>query len=237
LPENFTNEDIEKFKKESGFNPKAIIFSTPSNPTGKILTKQQLELLSELAELKGAVLISDEIYCAFDYDKKHVSAASINPERTITLGGFSKSHAMTGLRVGYMGVSDSLKPVFEKITALQQYSVVCSPAPSQWAAITALEHPLVEEIELMKKRRNKVVEILGGNVEYPYPDGAFYVFPEIPISSTEFVTKAIEKELLVVPGYIFNKNDKTVRISYAQRDDILEEGLNIFVNLVKEIQG
>lgn len=234
LPENFKKEDIEPLLANAAFKPKAIIFSSPSNPTGKILSKEQITLLSELAQKTGALIVADEIYKAFDYDNKHVSAASVLPEQTISLGGFSKSHAMTGLRVGYIGVPENLSVIIQKISALQQYSVVCSPAPAQWAALAALENPLIEELSLMKRRRDLVYSMLKDNVDFPYPDGAFYVFASIPEDSKSFVLKAVERELLIVPGFIFTRDPNTVRISYAQNEEILTEGLNIFLELVAE---
>ncbi|MDH4201163.1 MAG: pyridoxal phosphate-dependent aminotransferase [Spirochaetia bacterium] len=232
LSENFSSEDLEVLKANPLFKPKAVIFSSPSNPTGKILTKEQISLLAGFSRVKDCLVISDEIYSAFDYEKKHVRAASIAPEKTITLGGFSKSHAMTGLRVGYMGVHKSLAPLMQKMSALQQYSVVCSPAPCQWAAVTALEHPISTELNIMEKRRKMVLDALTGKVAFPFPDGAFYVFPSVPVDSKEFVARAIEQELLIVPGYIFSRDSKTVRISYAQKEDILEEGLQIFLKVI-----
>jgi aminotransferase len=236
IPEDFDEQFIEKLLSTPGFKPKVIIFSTPSNPTGRILSKEQITLLGRLAEKYDALLISDEIYSAFDYDQKFCPAASVIPERTISLGGFSKSHAMTGLRVGYMGVHEKLASVLQKVSALQQYSIVCSPAPSQWAALVALDHPLTVELETFKKRRDRVIELFKGKVTFPYPAGAFYVFPEIPIDSRDFIKKAVEAELLIVPGYIFTRNSKTVRISYAQREDILEEGLQIFLDILESLK-
>jgi aspartate/methionine/tyrosine aminotransferase len=135
-----------------------------------------------------------------------------------------------------MTVSRNLSPVLQKVSALQQYSIVCSPAPAQWAAIAALENPLTDELEVMKKRRNRVIELLTGKVSFPHPDGAFYVFPSIPVDSREFVHLAIGAELLIVPGYIFTRDSNTIRISYAQKDEILEEGLNIFLSLLEMVQ-
>jgi len=236
IPENFTSDDLDTLRK-SGVNPKAIIFANPSNPTGLVLSKEQLQLLSSYAEEKNALLISDEIYEAFDYDTKFISCATIAPERTITLGGFSKSHAMTGMRVGYMGVTPNLKPILAKVAALQQYSIVCSPQAAQWAALTALKTPIDAELALMKSRRNLVQGILGDQVEYAHPGGAFYIFPEIPIDCADFSKKAIERELLVVPGYIFSKNRNTIRISYAQPEEKLEKGLKIFLEMVEEFKS
>jgi len=236
IPEDFNEEFVESLFKRPGFNPRVILFSTPSNPTGRILSKEQIGLLGRIAEKYDSLLISDEIYSAFDYDGKFCPGASVIPDRTITLGGFSKSHAMTGLRVGYMGVGEKLSSILQKVSALQQYSIVCSPAPAQWAALVALDHPLTTEIAQYKKRRDRVVELLRGKTTFPYPEGAFYVFPDIPVDSRDFIKKAIEAELLIVPGYIFTKNPKTVRISFAQREDILEEGMGIFLHLLEKFK-
>lgn len=231
LDEDYTQEDIETLLKQPGAeNIKAAIFSTPSNPTGKILSKDQFRSLTPLVD-KGTLLISDEIYNAYDYDNKFSSCAAIHPQSTVTLGGFSKSHAMTGLRVGYIGVPSNLSAITAKIATLQQYSIVCSPQPAQWAAITALETPIESELKLMKNRRDLVVSKLKDKVSFRYPDGAFYLFAEINRDSSEFIVDAIENRLLVVPGYIFSRNKKSIRISYAQKEEILEEGLDIFVKL------
>jgi len=214
---------------------KLIIFASPSNPTGKILSREQLLLLSNLAEEHDAILASDEIYAAFDYEKKHVSMAAINKDRTLTLNGFSKSHAMTGFRVGYLAAPARYSGIVQKMVTLQQYTMVCSPHAMQWGAITALKTGIDNELAIMKKRRDLVVSKLTPVTRLPYPDGAFYVYPEIPIDSADFVTQAIERRLLLVPGYIFSANRKSIRISYATREDILEEGTQIFCDMVKEL--
>jgi len=234
IPEDFSAEDMKALASDSGFNPKCVIFSSPSNPSGRILSREQLQALSDYARTKNCILISDEIYEAYDYDKQFISMASIDPEYTITLGGFSKSHAMTGLRVGYMGVPSNLTPIFQKVAALQQYSIVCSPQPAQWAAVTALEVSIDKQLETMKKRRGLVKKTLEGKVDIGNPAGAFYAFARIPIDSTEFIKQAIDERLLIVPGYIFSKNSNTVRLSYAVSEDILKEGLDTFLKLIEK---
>ncbi len=236
LPENFSREDIDQLITQNNIDGlKAIVFASPSNPTGKILSREQISLLGQLAEKNNALLISDEIYEAFDYDGLFMHTASLFPKRTLTLSGFSKSYAMTGLRVGYLAAPLSLSMVVEKIAALQQHSIVCSPQPAQWAALKALDTPISKEIELMKGRREIVFKALEGVVSFSsHPDGAFYVFPIIPQNSKEFTRRAIERELLIVPGYIFSRNQNTVRISYAQNETILKEGLKIFCELIKD---
>ena len=213
LPEHFTATDIEKLKHSSNFkNLKAIIFATPSNPTGKIFEQQQLQQLAQLSDESGALLISDEIYSAYDYENKFTHTASLHPEKTLTLNGFSKSHAMTGLRVGYIAAPMQLSEITEKIATLQQHSIVCSPQPAQWGAVTALQTPIDNELIIMKRKRSIVLSALKKKVNFTNPDGAFYVFPSIPCKGQDFVREAIKRELLIVPGYIFSRNAYQVRI-------------------------
>ena len=237
IPEHFGKAEVDVLREQlrrDGVKLKLIMFASPSNPTGKILKRDQLQLLSDIAAENDAIIASDEIYAAMDYEKTHVSMASVDAERTVTLNGFSKSHAMTGLRVGYLAAPERFAPVVQKMVTLQQYTMVCSPHVMQWAAITALKTPIEAELALMKKRRDLVYGILSKVTKLPYPDGAFYVYPDIPIDSAEFVTKAIERRLLLVPGYIFSANRKSIRISYATREEILEEGAHIFCKMVTE---
>ncbi|MCS6984006.1 MAG: aminotransferase class I/II-fold pyridoxal phosphate-dependent enzyme [Leptospiraceae bacterium] len=235
LREDFDSDDIERLLEQK-IPLKAIVFSTPSNPTGRILEKEKLSLLIKLADKTGALLVSDEIYEVFDYDKKFVSTASLYPTGTLTLSGLSKSHSMTGLRIGYIGAPENLAPIVRKMATLQQYTVVCAPQPSQWAAIVALSTPVSEGVARMGRRRDLCQRLLKQCTSFPSPDGAFYIYPEIPVDSSIFVEEAIHRRLLLVPGYIFSQNRYHVRISYAQREDVLEEGLQIFCDLVRQLR-
>ncbi len=233
LPENFTEHDVQALIASKRIqNLKAIIFSSPSNPTGKILSRQQIQLLGKLATDHQALLVSDEIYSSYDYDNKFIHCASLFPDKTITLDGFSKSHSMTGLRVGFAVAPQNLQYIIERMSALQQYSIVCAPHPAQWGAVKALEIPIHDQINKMRQKRDLVLSYLKNVTTFPNPEGAFYVFPTIFEDSQLFITKAIKHDLLVVPGYIFSKNRKTIRISYAQDDSILEEGLKLFCELL-----
>ena len=235
LSENFSEADVKNLlHKEKLEKLKAIIFATPSNPTGKILTRNQLQLLSTIAEKKDALLISDEIYEAFDYDHQFIHTASVLPERTLTLGGFSKSHAMTGWRVGYICAPARLSKIIEKMATLQQYSIVCAPQPAQWAAVTALKTPITKELEMMKQRRELVKQLLGKNIQYSDGDGAFYFFLKTPIDGQTFTEAAAERALLVVPGHIFSNNRNYIRISYAQKEEVLKLGIDIIQSLYEK---
>jgi aminotransferase len=237
LPENFDQAAVNALSDRLRADQKKlklIMFASPSNPTGKILARDQLGWLSQLADEQDAILASDEIYAAFDYENRHVSMASINPARTLTLNGFSKSHAMTGLRVGYLAAPPEYAEIVQKMVTLQQYTMVCAPHAVQCGAIVALKTGIESEIAVMKKRRDSIYAKLKQVTNLPYPDGAFYVYPDIPIDSEEFVAKAIERRLLLVPGYIFSANRKSIRISYATKEEILDEGADIFCELLKE---
>lgn len=239
VPEDFGSTEIAALKEKlrlDGKRLKLIIFASPSNPTGKILSRTQLQLLSQLAEEHDAVIASDEIYAAFDYENRHVSMAELSAQRTLTLNGFSKSHAMTGLRVGYLAAPQAYAAIVQKMVTLQQYTMVCAPHAVQYGAITALSTNIDVELQTMRRRRDLVVGYLRKVTTLPYPDGAFYVYPAIPIDSADFVAQAIEQRLLLVPGYIFSANRKSIRISYAVREETLEEGCAIFCRMVEALK-
>lgn len=233
IREDFTQEDIDQVNID---RLKLILFSSPSNPTGRILDRSQIELFAGLAEKSGAILAADEIYEKFDYDNRFISAASIY-DRTITMMGFSKSYSMTGLRLSAV---TGPKEIIDAMIKLQQYSVVCAPAPVQWAGIAALDYDLSKAVSEYKKKRDFVVEKLTeAGIEHRRADGAIYVFVKLPhgIEDLKFVERGIqEKDLLVVPGRIFTQSDGWIRISYAQTDEILAKGIDAFVTLYNQCQ-
>jgi aminotransferase len=236
LHESFSEPEIyDLLKNEEVGSIKAALYSTPSNPTGKILSREQIEQLGKYADQLDFLLISDEIYELFDYEEKFISTSQVVPERTITLNGFSKSHSMTGLRVGYAGVTPNLAPIIDKMSTIQQYSVVCCPHPAQVASITALHTSMKNELRIMKERRDALLKHLLPMGLEPNLDGAFYAYLPVPVSGKEFTEKAIENELLIVPGEIFEREGKTVRISYAQPLDVIAKGIGIFKKLYESM--
>jgi aspartate/methionine/tyrosine aminotransferase len=219
LSENFQSEDIEKL---SGKKFKLIIFSSPSNPTGKILEKERLEQLASLAEKTGAYLVSDEIYELFDYDKKFVSVGSFY-DKAITLSGFSKTYSMTGLRLASILAE---KEVITALTTLQQYTVVCAPSIVQWAGLEALKTPMDSYIEDYKEKRDFVYNELKDHYEFNKSDGAFYTFLKIKGRDEDFVQKAVEQEkIILVPGFIFCEDKEHVRLSFATTWENLKRGM------------
>lgn len=209
---------------------KMMIVNSPANPTGVTATADEMRGLAELAANHNIALISDEIYSLFCYDDSLESPALYN-DRTIVIDGFSKSHAMTGWRVGYVhGPTE----VIEAMIKLQQYSFVCAPQPAQWAAAVAMDEDVSEHIASYRAKRDLVVDGLADHFEIERPGGAFYVFPKAPWGTgTEFVTKAIEHNLLIIPGNIFSHQDTHFRLSYAADNVTIERGVEVLRKLAK----
>ena len=141
------------------------------------------------------------------------------------MGGFSKSHAMTGWRLGY---AFGPPAVIEAMTMLQQYSFVCAPSFAQVAAQTALDCPTDRNSKAYRHKRDLVYEALRQEFEVVRPGGAFYIFPKAPWGTgQDFVEAAIRNNVLVIPGSVFSERDTHFRISYAAPDDVLERGVEI----------
>jgi aminotransferase len=230
IPENFTAEDLASVKADG---LKMILYSSPSNPTGYVMDRGRIEQLAQLASKTGALLVSDEIYELFDYEKQFVSAASVYPE-AVTLTGFSKSYSMTGLR---LAAATGPEALIKAMTTIQQYTVVCAPAPVQWGGITALDLDMSAYVAMYKKNRDLIASALKPYTKFPDPGGAFYIFPETPISGDEFIVKAVnEKNLILVPGSIFSENKNSIRISYAAGEETLQRGIEALTSLYAEFQ-
>ena len=214
---------------------KVLILSFPNNPTGAIMTKEDLEPIAELAKKHDLYVISDEIYSELTYtEEPHFSIASLPgmQERTIVINGFSKAYAMTGWRLGYALAPKDIAKLMVKI---HQFCIMCAPTTSQYAAIEALKNG-DKDIANMRKsydeRRRYLLKRLS-DIGMPAfePQGAFYIFPSIQgfgMSSDEFATKLLESQkLAVVPGNAFgNSGEGFIRISYAYSIDQLREALD-----------
>ena len=212
-------------------NTKMILLNSPANPTGVTAGEEEMEAVALLAAKHDIALVSDEIYSRFFYDGKFATPATFN-EHTIVIDGFSKSHAMTGWRVGYVHGPQEIIATMLKI---QQYSFVCAPQPAQWGALRAMEVNLGGHIQDYRRKRDLVVAGLKDHYEFTMPGGAFYLFAKAPIASgTEFVEQAIEKGLLIIPGAIFSDRDTHFRISFAAPDETLKEGVEMLVAMAKD---
>jgi aspartate aminotransferase/aminotransferase len=222
---------------------KMILFNSPANPTGAVAVEADVRALAELAAKRNIALVSDEIYREFCYDSPMSCPARWN-DQTIVVDGFSKTYGVTGWRLGYVHGPSA---IIDKLTMLQQYTFVCAPHPLQWAAVAALDVDMSQQIAAYHRKRDMVVAGLadaGYNVSKP--GGAFYVFPEVPGSTggasgtsgtretaSQFVARAIENELLIIPGNIFSGRDTHFRISYAASDATIERGLQVLRKLAQ----
>jgi aspartate aminotransferase/aminotransferase len=210
---------------------KMIIVNSPCNPTGVVYSENEIKALAEIAAEKDIVILSDEIYEKFCYDGGCPSIASYW-DKTILLRGFSKSYAMTGWRLGYVAVDACLADVLEEMTKIQQYTFVCAPTPFQKAAVAALNYDVSNLVAGYRKKRDALYEGLRDKFELVKPGGAFYAFVEAPGgSATKFVEKAIENNVLIIPGNVFSERDTHFRISYATSDEKIEQGVEILCKL------
>lgn len=202
---------------------KLLVLPYPSNPTGAIMEKEDLEALAEVLRDTNIMVLADEIYAELTYGKEHVSIASLPGmrERTVIASGFSKAYAMTGWRLGYLAAPWEITTQMLKI---HQYAIMCSPTTSQYAAVEALRNGQgdVEEMRAEYNRRRRY--IVGGlrsiGIDCFEPEGAFYVFPDIRkfgMTSEAFCEKLLmEYGVAIVPGNAFGTcGEGFARISYA----------------------
>lgn len=222
---------------------KVVIIAFPNNPTGAIMTREELEPIVEVLKDKNIIVISDEIYSELSYSKRNVSIASFKEmrDRTLVVNGFSKSHAMTGWRLGYLCGSRILIDEMKKI---HQYAIMCSPTVSQYAAIEALKNSR-DSVDKMVREYNRRRRILVDGfrkigLECFEPLGAFYVFPSIKstgLSSDEFCEKLLIKEkVLVVPGNAFGEcGEGYIRACYAASTENIMEALKRIERFIEGI--
>ena len=222
--------DIAKVESAVTSKTKLILLNSPSNPTGVTASQEEIQQLSQLAADKNILLVSDEIYSEFCYDGPLISPTAFN-DRTLVIDGFSKSHAMTGWRVGFVhGPSE----VIETMIKLQQYSFVCAPQPAQWASLVAMDVDIGHYVDSYRGKRDRLIDGIKDLYDVSVPGGAFYAFPKAPGGSGEaFVTRAIENNLLIIPGNIFSQHDSHFRISYAASDAMIDRGIEVLRRLAK----
>lgn len=224
--------DVDRVAAAITPRTKMIVFNSPANPTGAVATEEEVRGLAQLAAQRDIVLLSDEIYRHFCYDRPFISPAAYNP-RTLVLDGFSKTYAMTGWRVGF---AHGPRAIIREMIKLQQYSFVCAPQPFQWASAAALDVDVGPYLAEYRRKRDMLVEGLRDCYDLTVPGGAFYCFPRLPWGTgMEFVARGIEKhQLLVIPGSVFSRRDTHFRISYAAADTVIERGIDALRKLAKD---
>jgi aspartate aminotransferase/aminotransferase len=232
LVDTYPDFDIDPDRVRAALTPrtKAIIVNSPANPTGRVYSRERLRDLAALAAQHGILLMSDEIYRLFCYDRPFVSPAEFN-EDVLVFDGFSKSHAMTGWRLGYC---HGPRRLIEEMVKLQQFSFVCAPSMVQHAGIAAMHVDMSSIVAEYRQKRDRVYAGLRERFELVKSEGAFYLFPKVPWgSATEFVTECIRNELLLIPGNIFSRHDTHFRLSYAADEKTLDRGIDILNRLAR----
>jgi aspartate aminotransferase/aminotransferase len=243
---------------------KAVLLSTPSNPTGAVIDAGTQKELADLCRAKNALLISDEIYRAFHYsdelvvpsgnrptahkteasgpsagplgttnscaDAAHASPASYDPN-VLVVEGFGKTYGMTGWRLGW---AHGPKRLIQEMAKIQQCTFVCAPSMVQHAGAAAVSYDVSGIVADYKRKRDFLMAGLKDDYEFAVPGGAFYLFPKSPRGTgTEFVTEAVTKNLLVIPGGVFSRRDTHFRVSYAASDDTLARGIEVLKALAR----
>ena len=232
---------------EAAITPKTkiLVLPFPNNPTGAIMTREELLPIAECVIRHDLFVVSDEIYAELTYDHEHTSIASLDgmPERTVVINGFSKSHAMTGWRLGY---TCGPQEIIAQMLKLHQFAIMCAPTNSQYAAVSALKNG-DEDVQQMRDSYNQrrrflmhAFEQMG--IQCFEPFGAFYVFPSIQefgMSSDCFATRLLEEErVAVVPGTAFGAcGEGFVRISYAYSLDALKVALERFARFIERLRA
>ena len=247
---------IVEFKEENGFKltrqqleevvtekTKILIMPFPNNPTGAIMTEEELKPIVDFVIEHDLFVISDEIYSELTYSGTHASIGAFPgmKERTIVINGFSKSYAMTGWRLGY---ACGPKVILDQILKIHQFAIMCAPTTSQYAAIEALRHgdADVEKMrnEYDRRRRFLLNAFQEMGIECFEPFGAFYMFPSIKkfgMSSDEFATRLLKEEkIAVVPGTAFGDcGEGFLRISYAYSIEDLKAALERIESFIKKL--
>lgn len=243
--ENKFKLTAEELRSHITDKTKLLILPYPNNPTGGIMTREDLEAIAEVLRDTNIMVLSDEIYSELTYGRKHCSIAEIDGmhERTVYVSGFSKAFAMTGWRLGYLCAP---RPLTVQMLKIHQYAIMCAPTMSQHAAIVALKEcdseveKMVEEYNI---RRRILVE--GFNrigLTCFEPEGAFYAFPCIKstgMTSEEFCSRLLDEEkVAVVPGNAFGEcGEGFVRVSYAYSLKHLMQALECIERFVKRHNG
>ncbi len=243
--ENNFRLTADELKKYITDKTKLLILPFPCNPTGAVMHKEHLQEIADVLKDTDIMVLSDEIYAELTYTgDRHYSIAELDgmKERTIIINGFSKAHAMTGWRLGY---ACGPKEIISIMTKIHQFSIMCAPSTSQYAAVVALRD-CDEEVASMReeydmRRKLMVTRLNEMGLSCFSPEGAFYVFPSIQktgLTSDEFCDKLFkEKRVAVVAGTAFgDSGEGFVRISYSYSIDHLREGLKRIQEFVKELE-
>ena len=218
----------ERLEGVMGQRTKLVIINNPGNPTGVLLGAERLGALAELCDRRRVIILADELYDLFVYDEVHESVGKYS-RSSLVLGGYSKTYGIPGWRIGYAA---GPRKIIDEMIKLQQYSFVCAPSVLQHGVIGALKIDMSGRIREYRRKRELVYEGLKGHYDFVKPGGAFYFFPRSPGGSGEdLVRRAIEKDLLLVPGSVFSERDTHFRLSFAAPEEDLIRGIEVLRDL------
>jgi len=227
---------IEQIQKVINANTKMIVLNYPNNPTGKILPEKLQDEIVNVAIKNNLYILSDEIYSQYAF-KKWKSILCYNYNKSIVTQSFSKSHAMTGFRIGYAIASPE---IIEKLSKLEALCLTNVSEPIQYIAMKALEADVSNNTNTVQTRLNVLIEKAREmNLDFVTPDGAMYLFARVNqegFNGVQFANNLLEKGLAVAPGEGFGKFKSFIRISACQNEKILMEGMNILSNMMRDKQ-
>ena len=212
-----------------------IVINTPNNPTGAVYHKADLLKLAAVAKKHDIIVVSDEMYESFLYRGEHFSIGSIYPN-TITMNGFSKSHAMTGWRLGYVA---GPQVIIDAINQLQQYIVFCPSSIAQHAALASFDQLIPTRPSYVQKRQLIFDRLQTAGYHINGSDGAYYTYFEVPkgLNDMEFVELAAKHNLILLPGRAFSRLQTFVRLSYGGSMKDVEKGLDIITKITRQVNA
>lgn len=234
---------FETIKEAIDSKTKALLINSPSNPTGAIYELDALKFINDLSQDNDLMIITDEIYRKIVFESEYHQYLSVSKslDRTITIDGLSKSHAMTGWRIGFTVAN---KPIISAMNKIQQNISTCVNTPTQWAAVKAfdLEEPTKMMVNEYKKRRDQAYDLIQNcdNLSCRKPEGAFYLFVkyEANIPSDDLVIKILEeKNVSLIPGSAFGVDENYIRFTLASDIEDILEGIKRVDELLTEINS
>lgn len=209
---------------------KIILINSPNNPTGAVYSREELEMVAQVAREKHLTVFSDDIYERFTYDVSPDTCLGQIYENTVTFGGFSKTWGMTGWRLGYVA---GPKEIIQCMVTMQQYAFSSVNSFAQKAGLSALDYNTDGIIDDYRRKRDLMYEGLKDKYAVVKPGGAFFIFLEAPGGDGDkFVEEALEKKLFMIPGSVFSRRKSHLRISFAASDKTLLKGIEILRSLV-----
>lgn len=212
---------------------KALIINSPANPTGRIMSGDEIRAASDIARRHDLALISDEIYDGLCYDFPAESPQAYAPEHTIVLRGFGKTYGMTGWRMGY---ATGPAAILAEMTKFQQFTYVCAPSMAQHAVLAAMDCDVSQHRRDYRRKRDLACGLLAECFEFHRPGGGFYIFPRVPAGFRDagaFCEAAVRHNVIVIPGNVFSDVNTHFRISYATTDERLQRGCEILCRLAR----